>query len=134
MPNYNISSTSTSHYTLALPQGEAESEDFPGLRGDGNGEISQVSVRSAEALDWQIEVWDNDSHIINSHAFVAANDAEEVIIGSTTYYEYTVSDLNWSIPLTVPKATVTIAVRNNSSAAKSADTAGAITVTLNIRK
>lgn len=127
MKTHQLSSTEGTHYTTALSQGEAEEEEFPGLRGDGRGEILEISVRSNQNLDWQVELWDADDNVIASHTFDSTNAIQSTIDG-TVYYFSTVSDLEWAIPMTVPKDTVTVALRNKSATAKDSSGNGGLCV------
>lgn len=122
--NYNISSTSTSHYTEALDQFESEQEDFPGFAGDGCGFVAHVAVRSLENLAWGVEILDNDDNILQSVTFTE-EEAKVNVVSSVTYYYYN-REVRWSIPLT--RRAVQVALRNNSSTAKTAGTSGAVTV------
>lgn len=134
--NYNISSTVGSHYTTAIGAGSVETESFPGLRGDGNGKIQAVSIRSQENLAWQVELYDKNNYILAIHPF-EANDAQVVTESATDYYYY-YAKVEWNIPLTVPYTTVTVGIRNNSGQAKTATNtttnAGSLILTLNISK
>lgn len=133
MLNYNIESVPATHYTGALAQYAAEGEEFPGLAGDGSGIISGISIKSREQLDWQVEVWDSYDNILMSKSFEATN-ANQQSISDVLYYFYPVADVEFPIPMTKPKGTVTIALRNLSSDSKTAGTNGAVTIFLNIMK
>lgn len=117
--SFLISSSVDSHYTGALAEGVAEEEEFPGLRGDGNGFINSISIKSNQNYAWQVEVWDGSDNPICIKSF-EPTDASEA---GGNYY-YIANDLEWSIPLTVPKETVSVAIRNNSSSEKAAYDSG----------
>ena len=131
--NYVLTSDSTTYYTDALVQNAVEVESFPGLRGDGNGKIKAITIRSKENLDWQIELYDKSGNILDFQAFPA-----------NTAVKYTGTDFNyslagqkyieWQIPLTTPNVTVEIGLRNLSAAAKTTGSDGAVTIALTIEK
>ena len=131
--NYILASVPATHYTGELAQYAAEEEEFPGLAGDGVGVISGVSVKSIDNLDWQVELWDSDDNVVAAQSFTATTATQQDIDG-TLYYFYPVADINWTIPVTCPKRTVTIALRNLSTNPKTAGTAGAVTILLNVAK
>lgn len=134
MPNYIVKSVAASHYTGALAENVAEIEAMPGLRGDGCGCIKSVQVRSVEALAWRVELLDKDSNVIAAHNF-ADTDGIQVTIDGTTLYHYTKNlDSGWSIPPTAPNVTVNVALRNMSSATKTAGANGAVVVSMTIEK
>lgn len=130
---YNIKSTGSTHYTTAIAAGAAEEEEFPGLRGDGQGYIYGVGVRSKDNRDWAVEVWDADDNILAVVDLLSENAVE-----SGSYYFTRADALEIPIPLTVPKETVTIALRNNGDTAKTAYNAttgaGEAIVLLTIKK
>jgi len=130
---YIIESVPATHYTGALAQFATEEEEFPGLAGDGVGEISGISVKSLDNLDWSVELWDADNNIIAAQLFKIADAIQQNIDGSL-YYFYPISKVEWPIPVTCPKRTVTIALRNLSATNKTAGIAGAVTIFLNITK
>ena len=134
--NYILSSTNGTHYSTAIAAGSVESESFPGLRGDGNGKIQSIAIKSNENLEWQVELYDKDGYIIAKHSF-AATDAQAVVASSVTYYYYT-QTVKWLIPSTIPNTTVEIGIRNKSGqpkiAANTTTGAGTLILTLNVEK
>jgi hypothetical protein len=136
--NYIVSSVSDTHYTGALVQNQAEEEEFPGLRGDGKGCIKAIIIKSRENLAWQLELWDADDNILDRVLFDPAEATEQLISGTTWFFYATpvqnAMPFKWAIPLTVPKETVTVALRNMSAATKTAGDDGAVIVRLRIHK
>ena len=135
--NYTLSSTNGTHYSTAINgNGGVESETFPGLRGDGDGLIRSVSIRSSDNLNWQVELYDKNGYILAKHAFVAS-DAEETTESSDNYYYYS-QNVEWNIPLTIPNTTVEVGIRNKSGESKTETNtttgAGSFILTLNIEK
>lgn len=131
--NYVLQTTTTTHYTGALAEGAVEIETFPGLRGDGQGEITAIEIESLQNLDWQVELLDQSNAIKHATRLIAANATEYTISGVKKYY-YSVTDLNIPIPFEAGYNTVLIGLRNMSSTAKTAGAAGAVKVTLVIQK
>jgi len=130
--NYIINSSASSHFTGALATGSAETETFPRLRGDGNGCLTTVQVRSIENLTWQVEVYDNDDYIIHQVTLTDV-DATAYTVDGVTWYFYSAS-IDWNVPLTVPKETVTVGLRNRSIQSKTAGAEGAVVVTFALVK
>lgn len=135
--NYTLSSTNGTHYSTAISAGAAESEDFPGLAGDGAGMIRSLAIKSADNLDWQVELYDKNGYIIDKHSFVAS-EAQEKVESAVSYYYYTKNQVGWNIPLTIPNTTVQIGIRNKSGQAKTVTNtttgAGTLILTLNVIK
>ena len=128
MRNYILNSTPATHYTTAIAgSGGRETETYPALRADGYGSILTVRIKSKENLAWKVELLNDDSEILYSHSFAEADATED---GTTYAYS---KIINWPIP-SFTKPTITIGIRNMSSAAKTATTNGALTLTLVIEK
>lgn len=123
-----VKSVAGTHFTTAIAPSNVETETSLGIRGDGKGCISAITIRSKENLAWQVEVYDaNDTPLV--YPFEAPDATE-----SGDYFYYSATDLDWPIPLTIPYETVTIGIRNMSGTAKTAGTAGELVVTLVLKK
>ena len=135
MINYKLETTSTSHFTSAIAANGTtpEIETFPGLRGDGLGEITSICIESMENLDWQVELM-NQSYAVKEKVLFEASHATEYTISGVKKYYYSATDLNIPVPFEGGYDTVLVGLRNMSTTAKTAGTAGALTVTLVVQK
>lgn len=134
--NYKLKSTSTSHYTTAISKnGGVEVENFPGLRSDGQGIISGITIQSVQNLAWQVEVQDYDLNVLNRHKF-AASDSELIDVNGTMTHVYNINFTEpWNIPLIPKYETTSIGLRNMDTVSdKIAGTSGAVTIILDTRR
>ena len=133
MSSHYVKSAPATHYTGALAESAVETELFPGLRGDGTGCITSVAIQSKDKLAWTVEFNDAAGVMLNRVVF-ADTDAQENMIDEVAYYCYSRADLDIPMPVSVPNVAVTVGLRNNSSTAKTAGTAGAVTVIIGFKK
>jgi hypothetical protein len=133
MAKHYTKSVAATHFTGALEQGEVEVESFPGLRGDGIGEISTVTIQSKERLAWAFEVQDNSGNILGRVDF-KEEDAQEDTVGSDIVYVYNARDVDIPITVACPNVCVQVGLRNNSATAKTAGDDGAVVVIIGFCK
>ena len=124
---YAVSTTATSHYTGALIQDAVESETIPGLRGDGQGAIKSIAVKSKQNLAWQVELYDDDGYIIEKHAF---GESDGTLASSWYYYAQSV---DWGIIQSLSDV-VAMGIRNLSVTAKIAGASGQVVLTVRFTK
>jgi hypothetical protein len=128
---YNLITVAATHYTGALVKDAVESESVPGLRGDGNGCIKNIILKTTENLAWQLELYDKDGDVTAYHTF---KESDGYQVNGSGYFIYGISDVDWAIPLTIPNITVEIGLRNLSESSKTAGTDGAVVLKLVIVK
>lgn len=133
MSSHYAKSAPATHYTGALAVGQVETEEFPGLRGDGTGCITSVAIQAKENLAWGVEFSDAAGVILNKVEFTA-EEASEVVISDVTYYQYSRADLDIPMPVSVPNVAVTVGLRNNGTQPKTAGTNGAVTIAIGFKK
>ena len=123
-------SVPATHYVKALQKNEYEDANF-GLRSNGNGKIQHVRMRSKQLLSWQIGLTDFSGKLTRICTFSVEEGFPRQVDGVD--YFYYVKDVNWAVPEEGPiDRTITVALRNLSTVAKTAGSAGEVKISLDI--
>jgi hypothetical protein len=80
-------------FTTAIADGATEVETIYGIRADGLGKISLITLKSKDNLPWSVELLDSNSNIIARKNFLKADGIYDLTLASYCYC----SEVNWPL-------------------------------------